>query len=63
MSGRCNLESSEKCYGCPYWGLGDYEGCELTIEFHKNNPNGTREEYAEFMKLNRGKKYKYDIQN
>lgn len=33
--GRCNLEMSDKCYGCGYYGTGDIDGCKLTIEFCK----------------------------
>ena len=51
----CNLEPSEKCYGCVYWGTGDMEGCKLTTEFRKNNPNSTDEEYEKFM-LSKGRK-------
>ena len=46
---RCNLKPTDDCYGCPYWGTGDMEGCELTINFHKFNPDGTAHEYAEYM--------------
>lgn len=54
----CRLEPSEKCYGCGYWGSGDMEGCKLTIEFRKNNPNVTDEEYEKFMLSKSRKKYK-----
>lgn len=56
----CNLEPSEKCYGCIYWGSGDYEGCKITIEFKKNNPTSTAEEYKNYM-LSKGRtEYGYD---
>lgn len=56
----CNLEPSEKCYGCIYWGSGDYEGCKMTIEFKKNNPTATAEEYKNYM-LSKGRnEYRYD---
>jgi len=47
--GHCNLEPTDDCYGCGYWGSGDMDGCELTIEFHKKYPNGTDDEYARYM--------------
>ena len=47
--GHCNLKPSDDCYGCPYWGLGDTDGCELTIKFCKTHPEHTDEEYAEYM--------------
>lgn len=46
----CNLKMSEKCYGCPYYGTGDIDGCELTIAFHKKHPQHTNEEYKQYMK-------------
>ena len=45
----CNLKPSNDCYGCPYWGTGNVDGCKLTIQFHKLNPNGTEQEYADYM--------------
>lgn len=59
----CNLEPSEKCYGCGYWATGDSEGCRLTIEFEKNNPYATSEEYKNYMLSKGRKEYRYDIQN
>lgn len=50
--GRCNLEISDKCYGCSYYGTGDIEGCKLTIAFHKKHQNHTDEEYEKYMKAN-----------
>lgn len=23
----CNLKMDDNCYGCPYYGLGDIDGC------------------------------------
>jgi len=48
----CNLEMSDACYGCPYYAVGDVEGCTLTIEFCKKHPVHTDEEYKEFMVSN-----------
>ena len=45
----CNLEMSDTCYGCSYYGTGDVEGCKLTIEFYKRHPIHTDEEYKEWM--------------
>lgn len=45
----CNLEMNDACYGCPYYGTGDIEGCHLTIEFYKKHPVHTDEEYKEWM--------------
>lgn len=51
--GRCNLKMGDKCYGCPYYGTGDIEGCRLTIAFCKSTPNHTDEEYEQYMVSNR----------
>lgn len=48
--GHCNLEISDKCYGCAYYGTGDIDGCKLTIKFCKKYPNHTDEEYEKYMK-------------
>ena len=45
----CNLEMTSDCYGCPYYGTGDVEGCKKTVEFHKRYPNHTDEEYEKYM--------------
>ena len=55
---KCNLKMSDNCYGCVYYGIGDVEGCQLTITFHKSNPNHTDEEYVQYMISNRIKKSK-----
>lgn len=48
--GHCNLKMTDDCYGCGYYGMGDTEGCNLTIEFHKKHPDGgSDEEYKQFM--------------
>ena len=52
----CNLEMTNDCYGCVYYGSGDTEGCKLTIAFHKKHPNHTDEEYEKYMlKVQKGK--------
>ena len=53
---KCNLKMNADCYGCPYYGTGDVEGCRLTIAFHKKYPNHTDEEYKQYMISNRIKK-------
>lgn len=54
--GNCNLEMTNDCYGCGYYGSGDVEGCRLTIAFHKKHPNHTDEEYKQYMlKARKGK--------
>ena len=50
---RCNLKMSDNCYGCAYYGIGDVEGCRLTIKFYKKYPNHTDEEYEQYMISNR----------
>ena len=57
--GNCNLEMTDECYGCGYYGSGDIEGCKLTIAFHKKHPNHTDEEYEQYM-LNCRKKNSYE---
>lgn len=57
---KCNLRMSDNCYGCPYYGTGDVEGCELTIAFHKKHPNHTDEEYEQYMLKHRKEVRKYD---
>lgn len=43
---------SDACYGCPYYGVGDIEGCKLTIEFNKKYPIHTDKEYRKWMLSN-----------
>lgn len=50
--GHCNLEMTDKCYGCGYYGTGDIDGCELTIKFHKKFPNGDNKQYEQYMLSN-----------
>lgn len=47
--GKCNLEMTDACYGCGYYGTGDIEGCKLTIDFHKKHLNHTDKEYEQYM--------------
>ena len=47
--GNCNLEMTDACYGCGYYGTGDIEGCKLTIDFHKKHLNHTDKEYEQYM--------------
>lgn len=51
----CNLKMTDDCYGCIYYGSGDYDGCKLTIEFHKTHTNHTDKEYERYM-INKGRK-------
>jgi hypothetical protein len=41
----------DDCYGCPYYGSGDIEGCNLTIKFYKEHPDpeNADEDYKNFM--------------
>ena len=48
----CNLKMDDNCYGCPYYGLGDIDGCNLTIKFHKEFPNGDDKQYEQYMLSN-----------
>lgn len=50
--GHCNLKMDDDCYGCPYYGLGDIDGCKLTIKFHKEFPNGDNKQYEQYMLSN-----------
>lgn len=47
----CNLRMDDDCYGCPYYGSGDIEGCNLTIKFYKEHPDpeNADEDYKNFM--------------
>ena len=47
----CNLEPSEKCYGCGYWASGYNEGCRMTIEFKKNNPSNITDDEAKWDRV------------
>lgn len=50
--GHCNLRMDDDCYGCPYYGLGDIDGCKLTIKFLKKFPNGNDKQYEQYMLSN-----------
>ena len=50
----CNLKMDDNCYGCPYYGSGDIDGCKLTIKFHKEFPNGDDKQYEQYM-LSKGR--------
>ena len=45
----CNLKMDDNCYGCPYYGSGDIDGCKLTIKFHEKFPNGDDKQYEQYM--------------
>ena len=48
----CNLEIGDNCYGCPYYGSGDIDGCKLTIKVQKEFPNGDDKQYEKYMLSN-----------
>lgn len=49
----CNLKMDDDCYGCPYYGSGDIDGCKLTIQFHRKFPNDDDKQYEQYMLSNR----------
>lgn len=52
MDKHCNLEMSDKCYGCVYYGTGDVDGCKLTIEFYNKHHIHTNKEYKNWILSN-----------
>ena len=59
--GHCNLEMTNDCYGCAYHAAGDFEGCKLTIQYHKEHMEDKGISYAEWM-LSQGRTSDGDIE-